>query len=179
MPVPCHVANIPRRTLQASPVACSALMTALWHCSFWRPCSVADLRLCSARDRVSALAQGFVADTAELPPGVTGKRYNSRIRVAQAHGIPAAALGKSRASAKSRDASVRSGADCTHTSGASASLMCFLTWPIVSTPHIPSLTWYAFRRSHIGQAEPACVLSRRRLEVLQQHQRALRAQCSS
>ena len=49
---------------------------------------------------------------AELPAGFAGKRYNSRKKVAQAHGIPAAAFGKPRSSARAPDAGAKSGADC-------------------------------------------------------------------
>ena len=52
----------------------------------------------------------------ELPAGFSGKRYNSRKKVAQAHGIPAAAFGKAQKSAQkpartAPDASAKSGAD--------------------------------------------------------------------
>lgn len=72
-----------------------------------------------------------MADMADLPAGFSGKRYNSRKKVAQAHGIPAAAFGKPQASARSRDASAKLGADCTHTSGLPSSLMCSVTWRMV------------------------------------------------
>ena len=51
----------------------------------------------------------------ELPAGFSSKRYNSRKKVAQAHGIPASAIGKPQKSAQKStrvsDASAKSGAD--------------------------------------------------------------------
>ncbi|CAL5228912.1 g12133 [Coccomyxa viridis] len=44
--------------------------------------------------------EGFVPDMTELPAGFSSKRYNSRKKVAQAHGIPASAFSKSQKSAQ-------------------------------------------------------------------------------
>jgi len=60
------------------------------------------------------LLQTFVPDTSQLPPGFLGKSYNSRKKVAQAHGISAAAMMKR---PRAPDSNARSGAEptcCAH-----------------------------------------------------------------
>ena len=61
-----------------------------------------------AHHEESTLLQSFVPDMSELPPGFLGKSYNSRKKVAQAHGIPAAAMIKR---PRAPDSNARSGAE--------------------------------------------------------------------